>query len=57
MKMSISVGNVVKTIKELGPLIKDTQGKDSLKMSLRLLNKDEDTDVRFYAEQVIRNFG
>ena len=49
--------NVVKTIKELGPLIKDTQGKDSLKMSLRLLNKDEDTDVRFYAEQVIRNFG
>lgn len=48
--------NVAKTIKELSGSIKDQQVKDSLKYSLRLLNKDEDLEVRFYADQAIRTF-
>lgn len=49
--------NVVKTIKDIFLSVKDPQAKDSLKISLRLLNKDEDTDVRFYAEQALRVCG
>lgn len=48
--------NVVKTIKEVAGLIKEQQAKDTIKITLRLLNKDEDIDVRFYAEQVVRTF-
>ena len=49
--------NVVKTIKEIASSVKDSQARDALKMSLRVLNKDEDSDVRFFAEQVVRTFG
>ena len=48
--------NVVKAVKEIALVVKDQQVRDSLKYCLRLLNKDEDMDVRFYAEQSIRNF-
>ena len=49
--------NVVKAIKEIASSVKDSQARDALKMSLRVLNKDEDSDVRFFAEQVVRTFG
>jgi serine/threonine-protein phosphatase 2A regulatory subunit A len=48
--------NAIKVIKEFIPFVKDLQSKDALKVSLRMLNKDEDTDVRFCAEQVLRSF-
>ena len=49
--------NVVKTIKEVAGIVKDPQARDNLKIALRVLNKDEDIDVRFYAEQAVRTFG
>ena len=49
--------NVVKTIKDVAAIVKDPEARESLKMALRVLNKDEDIDVRFYAEQAVRTFG
>lgn len=49
--------NVVKVVKEIYGSVKDPQAKDNLKITLRLLNKDEDTDVRYYAEQALRICG
>lgn len=49
--------NVAKIIKEISPLIKDQGARDQLKTSLRMLNKDEDRDVRFFTDQTLRTFG
>lgn len=45
---------VAKTVKEVLSHITDPNHKDQIKTSLRVLNKDEDVDVRYYAEIAIR---
>lgn len=46
--------NVSKLIKEVNPLLKDTQSKDQLKSLLQLLVKDEDIDVKYYSEIALK---
>ena len=41
--------NVAKTLKVLTSVV----NTEHMKMMLRLLNKDEDTDVRYYADQAL----
>mmetsp|Transcript_29177 Transcript_29177/g.28909 ORF Transcript_29177/g.28909 Transcript_29177/m.28909 type:complete len:223 (-) Transcript_29177:6-674(-) len=49
--------NVAKIIKEISPILKDAGTRDQIKTSLRMLNKDEDRDVRFFTDQTLRTFG
>ncbi|CAG9319843.1 unnamed protein product [Blepharisma stoltei] len=49
--------NLAKLIKEISPILKDAGTRDQIKTSLRMLNKDEDRDVRFFTDQTLRTFG
>jgi serine/threonine-protein phosphatase 2A regulatory subunit A len=47
---------VAKVAKEIAPFARDASLRDPLKTTLRVLNRDEDQDVRYYAETALRCF-
>lgn len=46
--------NAAKCVKEVSKFITDSNNKDQVKTAVRMLNKDEDIDVRYYAEITLR---
>lgn len=47
---------VAKVAKEIAPYVREVSLRDPLKTTLRVLNRDEDQDVRYYAETALRCF-